>query len=181
MGDETDWHGMVWIQTTTLATLLGLAACYDLSERRVPNWLVATFTLVAVGLGVFTHGAPGLWLAAGGFLVGLGMLVIPFTLGFVGAGDVKFFAAVAALVGPRLTVEGFLFGTALGAVAAIATLWRTGSADLDAGREIRARRWMDRSCPRAARAATVPYVVPLGLGTATAVALDWVGLGLLPI
>jgi prepilin peptidase CpaA len=170
---------MVWIQTTTLAAFLGLAAGYDLSERRVPNALVATFTVAALGLGGFTDGISGLCWAGSGLVVGLGMLIVPFALGFVGAGDAKFFAAVAAFLGPRLTVEAFLLGTALGAVAAIFTLWRAGNDSLDVRTERHAGREAGRgSHQRAARVRTVPYAVPLGLGAVTTVALDWAGLAL---
>ena len=171
---------MGWIQTTTLAAFLGLATASDFRERRVPNRLVAAFTMAALGLGGISDGISGLCWAGGGFAVGLGLLLVPFAMGFVGAGDAKFFGAVGGFLGPRLTLYAFLFGTALGTVAAILTLRRARGDHFGLAEWTHAQHGAPSGAPRGtAEAPTVPYAVPLGLGAVTAVALDWAGLVLL--
>ena len=171
---------MGWIQTTTLAAFLGLATASDFRERRVPNRLVAAFTMAALGLGGISDGISGLCWAGGGFAVGLGLLLVPFAMGFVGAGDAKYFGAVGGFLGPRLTLHAFLFGTALGTVAAIVTLRRARGDHFGLAEWTNAQHGAHSAAPRdTAEVPTVPYAVPLGLGAVTAVALDWAGLALL--
>lgn len=88
-----------------LPLLVILAATYDMRERRIPNWL----TTAGVAAGVVLH-----WKAA---LLGLGLallvMMVPFFMRAVGAGDVKLMTAVGALAGPK----GFLFIAVFSAVA----------------------------------------------------------------
>jgi prepilin peptidase CpaA len=160
---------MDWIHTIALAVFLGLAAASDLRERRVPNTLVGTFTLVALALGLAARGLAAAGPAAAGGAVGVGLLFVPFALGLVGAGDAKFLGAVGAFVGPRLVLLSFLYGTALGGVLAAPAAWRArhplpGLGDGAGG---------------ATPTSLIPYTVPLGLGTLAALALERQGWSLL--
>jgi len=162
------------VHTTALTSFLGLAVAWDLAERRIPNRLVGGYALAALGLAFATAGVAGLARAAGGFAGGLGLLLVPFALGFVGAGDAKFFAAVGAFLGPWLTLRAFLFGTALGAPLALAAEWRARGT-LGAFVALQSSAWGCSRRPDAAGARTaLPYAVPLALGTLTALALDWI-------
>ena len=105
--------------------VLGLAfvaSVIDVRERRIPNWLtlggaVAAFTYYGVTLGI-----PGLWTAAGGWLVGVAIFFAPFALGGLGAGDVKLVAALGAWLGWYDTVWlGLYTGVAGGLLALIAS------------------------------------------------------------
>ena len=102
--------------------LVAVAAGMDLGYRRIPNSLVLTilvlggvFAVIAVGpvnaLLRVTEGA------------GAGLLMwFPFwALRMLGAGDVKFFAAAAAWLGPRLALEAALASAVFGGV--IALVW----------------------------------------------------------
>ncbi len=115
----------------TLAILIPAllyASWIDYSERRVPNWLNAS--LAAAGLimqGVF-FGWQGVGNGALGLLVGLGVLILPWAMHGMGAGDVKLMAAIGAWLGPWLTLLSFAAGGIIGGgVALIMILW-TGRA-----------------------------------------------------
>lgn len=86
---------------------------FDLTVRRIPNWLVLVGLTNAVLLNAIQGLAP-FSESVLGFVLGMGVLFVPFALGWLGAGDVKYFAVVGAFLGvawlPRLA-----FYTALAA------------------------------------------------------------------
>lgn len=108
-----------------IALILGTsaigAAVTDLRWRRIPNWLI----LVTAAAGILMHtleaGPRGAGLALGGVLVGVALLVLPYLLGGIGAGDLKLLGAFGAVVGPKGIVALFLcaaiFGGLLAAIA----------------------------------------------------------------
>src|SRR5690606_23860436 len=92
---------MQWRSFVTLAILPALALLLslmvvisDLYARRVPNaWLWATLLVGAAWLLVaWIQGGGTPWLALLGLLIGLGALLPMYVFGWMGAGDVKFFA-----------------------------------------------------------------------------------------
>jgi prepilin peptidase CpaA len=148
---------MARVDATALAAFLTVAAVWDLRQRRIPNPVVAWFTVLALALAA----SGGRFAAAlAGLAVGLAVLLPAFSAGALGAGDVKFFAAVGVFLGPRLTLSAFVLGSAWGALAVLPPRWWPAPAG-------------------GADAGGIPYAVPLGLGTTSAVLLDWLGRPLL--
>lgn len=124
----------------------------DIRVRRIPNTLTAT--LAGIGVGLAASGISGVSLGASvaGFILGFLLMMPGHALGATGAGDVKFMAAVGAIVGPSLVVSAFLFTAVAGGVLALAvaarrqrlgaTIAGTGrliAAPGDAKKEIRAK------------------------------------------
>jgi prepilin peptidase CpaA len=110
-------------------TVMLVCACVsDLRTRRIPNQLV--LLLAVTGL-AYSSGigsvAEGLARGFGGLGVGL-IFWLPFwLLGWLGAGDVKLFAAAAAWLGPWGAVEAAVLGALLGGVFAAVWLgWERG-------------------------------------------------------
>jgi prepilin peptidase CpaA len=113
----------------TFTLLMVVAAGSDVRYRKIPNVLaLATMVLgalfVTVSVGPRDAAVRVLEGAGTGFVVW-----IPFwALGMMGAGDVKFFAASCAWLGPRLALEAALASALLGGVLALSwLLWRAGS------------------------------------------------------
>lgn len=108
-----------WIMTCAiLVPGILLASWIDYSQRRVPNWLNAA--LIAAGFvaqGVH-FGADGLLTGLWGLLLGFGVLIIPWLMHGMGAGDVKLMAAIGVWLGPMLTLYSFALGVIIGGVAA---------------------------------------------------------------
>ena len=71
-----------------------LAAWYDYSQRRVPNWLNLALILTGFAVQGLFFGLSGLSVAFWGMLTGFGLLVIPWLMRGMGAGDVKLMAAI---------------------------------------------------------------------------------------
>ena len=77
-----------------------LTVFFDLRVRRIPNWLV----LFGLGAGLILNlyrGTSQFSYSAIGFFGGIGILFVPFALGWIGAGDVKYCGVIGALLGVR--------------------------------------------------------------------------------
>jgi prepilin peptidase CpaA len=172
--------------TLTLLAAGGLTAyaiaatCWDVAEQRIPNWLSGVALLTALPLAA-ADGGIGLRAALGGLALGGGALLLPFVLGAVGAGDVKFAAVAGAWLGPHLGLHALLLGTTVGlfvALGAAALAGRAGEAITGSARMV----WLAASTlsltalPPHERAVTpispIPYAAPLAAGVLGAVLLD---------
>lgn len=109
-----NWH------VKLVCLVLIVAAWIDGKELRVPNWI--TFPMVLSGL-VFNLCVEG-WLGLGagllGMVVGLLCLLPLYSVGGMGAGDVKLMAGMGAWLGWKLTFYAFCISTVVGAVMAVA-------------------------------------------------------------
>ncbi len=120
-------------EITLIALLPGIlyAAWIDYAQRRVPNWLNAL--LAAAGLtaqgayfGWYQHGGGGVGWGLLGLLVGFGVLIVPWLMHGMGAGDVKLLAAIGCWLGPWLTLVSFAVGAVLGGLAAVVMIYTSG-------------------------------------------------------
>ena len=147
--------------------MLSLAAVEDLRTRRIPNRLVAF--LAVSGLAFSATQSPVLPGALHGFeglLVGLACWLPFYALGWLGAGDVKMFAAAGAWLGPTRALEGALIGALAGALLAV--MWMIRSQGL---RNAVQTLGMAADSPRLLTPAenekgrsTLPYGVAIALG-----------------
>lgn len=91
-------QGIAVLSQTILIISVIIVAFFDLRERRIPNFVV--FPLAFFGLAVNSlNGWNGFFVALKGLSLGFGILFIPYLIKVLGAGDVKFLAAIGAVVG----------------------------------------------------------------------------------
>ncbi|MBL8879015.1 MAG: prepilin peptidase [Phycisphaerales bacterium] len=112
----------------TLAVLVPgtlYASWIDYAERRVPNWLNAALALCGIVAQTAFFGWVGLGWSVLGLLVGFAVLIVPWAMHGMGAGDVKLMAAIGAWLGPWLTVVSFAAGAIIGGVAAVIMICST--------------------------------------------------------
>ncbi len=103
---------------------LGIAG-WDLKTRRIPNWLTLGGVLTGLGFQLGYHGLPGLWNGLAGLGLGFILLLGPYLLGGMGAGDVKASAALGAWLGWRLALYLFVYMGICGGVIVLAVwLWQ---------------------------------------------------------
>jgi prepilin peptidase CpaA len=156
------------IAGTIYTLLLVVAAVSDLRTRRIPNTLVVGLAVIGLGFSVL-HAplAEGALRGGGGLAVGL-ILWLPFyVLGWLGAGDVKMFAAAGSWLGPVRTLESAAIAALVGAVLAVVWMVRNHGAK----RAIETV-WLATAAPTlvvgstdSARAArSLPYGVALAVG-----------------
>ncbi|HMN10631.1 MAG TPA: prepilin peptidase [Gemmatimonadaceae bacterium] len=105
--------------------LVAFACVSDVRARRIPNALVAVLATAGIAFSVVRL-APlaGLGSALSGMALGLAIWIAFYALGLLGAGDVKFFAAAAAWLGPAGAWRASLIAAAIGGVLAVGFLLR---------------------------------------------------------
>ena len=105
-----------------LTVVLVTAMCTDLRSSRIPNWL----TFPAMGFALLTHtwldGFPGAILSLAGLGTGLGLFLILYVSGSIGAGDVKLMAAVGAIMGPYGALLSGLLAIMVGGLYALGAM-----------------------------------------------------------
>ena len=169
----------------------GLSVFFDIFVKRIPNWLI----LFGLAGGLFLNGLDGLpqlYNSLIGFVAGIAIFFIPFAMGWVGAGDVKYLGVVGSLLGfqwlPRVLFYSALAGglLAVGFVTynriSLGVLDFVTSAWLDCKLAILS---LGRMLPQAidARASkgshAIPWGVAIGAGTVLAYYVDpygkWAG------
>lgn len=93
---------MDWL---TYAPVIGLTALviavsiFDFRERRIPNFLVFPGAVVGLGLNFWLRGWTGLGFGLKGLAAGFCLLILPYAVGGMKAGDVKFLSAIGAFTG----------------------------------------------------------------------------------
>jgi len=96
-----------------------LSAFFDLKIRRIPNWLVLIGATSGIALNGF-HGLHPFYQSIAGLVAGIGVLLLPFALGWIGAGDVKFFGVVGALLGVSWLPRIFFYSALVAGLIAVA-------------------------------------------------------------
>jgi len=173
---------------TTLAVLIpGLiyASWVDFAQRRVPNWLNATLAVAGLAAQAGFFGWVGLGRGLMGLAVGLAVLIVPWLIHGMGAGDVKLMGAIGCWLGPWLTLVSFAVGAILGGILALVMVISTGRT-LHALANVQTiltklRRW-DTAFSEFAGARTfgvtsllLPYGVPLSAGTIVVLLTFYIG------
>ena len=105
-----------------MIALLILTAYFDLTQKRIPNFL--TFPAILLGLIIFTvqGGFDGFIQGLSGFGVGIAVFFLFFALGVMGGGDVKLMGAIGALKGVEFILYTTVFTGIIGAAIALVYL-----------------------------------------------------------
>lgn len=99
--------------------VITIAAFLDLKYRRIPNLLTAPALVLGLILNFYYSGFTGLGKAFIAVFVMVVVLIIPFILRGLGAGDIKLLAAVAALNGLEFSVNVLLYTAVTGGIIAV--------------------------------------------------------------
>ncbi len=123
-----DWQSLIaenWHVKLVCVTLI-IAAYIDGRQLRVPNWI--TFPMVLTGLAYNASGGgwDGFNMALAGMAVGLLCLLPLYSVGGMGAGDVKLMAGMGAWMGASITFSAFCVSAVVGAIMAVWMVWRRG-------------------------------------------------------
>jgi prepilin peptidase CpaA len=111
----------------TIVIGIGIVACaFDLRTRRIPNALTFSAALAGLLFHVVTSGTAGAQVAAGGWVVGLLLLLPFFVLGGMGGGDVKLVAALGAWLGPSQTFWLAIYANLAGGALALCLVLSRG-------------------------------------------------------
>jgi len=152
-----------------------IASIIDYRARKVPNWLNASLAAAGLLTQSLYFGWSGLAASGLGLLVGLGVLIVPWAMGGMGAGDVKLMGAIGAWFGPWMTFVAFCVGGVIGGVIAVAMIaWarKASQAWLNLGLIMVKMRKLETAFGDFASvrsldssAALLPYGIPLSIGS----------------
>jgi prepilin peptidase CpaA len=106
-----------------VATVGGLI---DLRTRRIPNWLTLSGFILGLGLNTYFGHGEGFRLALAGCGLALLFYLPLYLIRAMGAGDVKFMAALGAIIGPQNWLTLFLIAAVLGGVASVCLVMARG-------------------------------------------------------
>ncbi len=109
-----------------LGVLLLASAWSDARNGKIPNALVYPAALAGMTLNLFQSGMTGLLQSIAGIAVGIALLLIPYVMGGMGAGDVKLMGAVGSFIGPKGALAAFVCSAFAGLIYAIIILLRQG-------------------------------------------------------
>ncbi len=113
-----------------LILIIVLIVCVitDVRKRLIYNKVIFPALILSFLLHLFFNGWSGLGTSLLGFLIGFGILLIPYFMGGMGAGDVKLLALIGALKGPAFVVNTSIYMALLGGVIALGILIFSGGA-----------------------------------------------------
>jgi prepilin peptidase CpaA len=149
----------------------GATFYFDVRYRRIPNKLVAPLLVSGLALNFAFAGLTGLLVSLQGMLLGFGLMLVLHIFGALGAGDVKLFAALSAVLGLPLVLATFAIAVLTGGLLAIVMALINGTARVTGERVllIFGSLVMGTGIPRfpvpADKRFTVPYGVTITLGT----------------
>lgn len=109
------------IMLLDIILILVLSICFvtDLKERKIYNKVIFPALFITVALQFAYSGLGGIKLSLLGFIIGLSILLIPFLLGGMGAGDVKLLALIGAIKGGAFVLNTAIYMALLGGAIAI--------------------------------------------------------------
>jgi prepilin peptidase CpaA len=154
-----------------LAPLAIFVIYYDVRYRRIPNVLVLSALLAGISVNTAFGGVQGMLSSLEGFALAFFPMLLMHIFGAMGAGDVKLFGAVGAVLGVSLVPLAFVMVVMLGAVLAIYTMLRAGTVFTTLHGVLRIfvgllPGWeMPRFAISADRKHTIPYGVAIMLGS----------------
>jgi len=119
--DGMDWQDVLFQNwhVRLVCLVLIVAAYIDGKQLRVPNWLTYPMVLSGLVFNAWSAGWGGLGDGLIGMVVGLACLLPLYSVGGMGAGDVKLMAGIGAWLGATITFYAFCVSTVVGAVMAV--------------------------------------------------------------
>jgi prepilin peptidase CpaA len=171
------FDALTTVDYALLVPLAALIAYYDARYRRIPNAFVLATLASGLAVNTFFGGFAGAWSSAGGCLLAFMLMFMLHIFGAMGAGDVKLFASIGAVVGAHLVIPTFLVVVLTGGALAVVTMVR--------GRVVRETLWrvaqifvgflpgweMPRFSVPAERRHTIPYGVAITFGSLISLAI----------
>lgn len=110
-----------------LAPLAAVVIYYDVRYRRIPNVVVLTALVAGLAINTSFGGLPGTLASVYGFALAFLPMLLLHIFGAMGAGDVKLFGAVGAVLGVSLVPTTFLLVAMLGGALAVYSMLRAGT------------------------------------------------------
>lgn len=96
-----------------------IAMLWDLRTRKIPNIITLPIIFIGIIINFFNNGFTGIGNSLLGLVIGIMLLLLPFIMKGIGAGDVKLLGAIGALNGVGFVFNTFLYSAIAGGILAI--------------------------------------------------------------
>lgn len=162
---------LIIISVALLIPLTVVISYHDVRYRRIPNAFVLATLLSGVAINVLANGLGGAYASLAGCLLAFALMLIFHIFGAMGAGDVKLFAAIGAVLGLNLVLPTFFVVVITGGLLAVISMVRAGTVRETMFRVLQIfigllPGWqMPRFAATADRRGTIPYGVAITLGS----------------
>ena len=110
-----------------LIPLAVIIAYHDVRYRRIPNPFVLATLAAGVSMNAIVGGLQGLYSSVTGCALAFVLMFLLHIFGAMGAGDVKLFAAIGAVIGAHLVLPTFLVVVLTGGLLAVVSVVRAGT------------------------------------------------------
>lgn len=100
------------------STLLLLALISDLREYKIKNSITYSFMIMGLALNMMHGGLKGMFFSARGIVLPVICLIAIYMMRMIGAGDIKLFSAVGAVMGAVFTLHALVYSFLCGGVIA---------------------------------------------------------------
>ncbi len=111
-----------------LVPLTVVITYYDVLYRRIPNSYVLTTLICGLVINTIDGGWRGALHSLAGCAFAFGLMLLPHIFGEMGAGDVKLFASIGAVIGMDMVLPAFLVALITGGALAVISILRLGTA-----------------------------------------------------
>jgi prepilin peptidase CpaA len=105
-----------------LSVILIVSAVIDLRTQKIPNLITYPTMVIALIYHTTFLGGSGLLFSFSGLCVGTGLLLLPYLMGGMGAGDAKLMGAVGGIIGVKGVFYAFLCAAIVGGIYALVLL-----------------------------------------------------------
>ena len=112
------------VKSILIFITLGLALYYDIYQQKIKNQITFPAAILGAGINLFDKGMDGLLYSLKGWLVPIIILIAFYYINVMGAGDIKLFAAVGAIMGLPFVFYSFVFSIYIGGLIALVILIR---------------------------------------------------------
>ncbi|WP_249869048.1 A24 family peptidase [Oceanobacillus saliphilus] len=154
-----------------LILILTISVITDLKSRKILNIITLPAIVVALIYHCLTAGFEGFAFSGLGFLVGLGLLFIPFIMGGIGAGDVKLLAAIGAWKGTMFILYTGIYAAIIGGLIALVILIKKKQLGLTIKSMLfslfflKGTKGSLQISSNDDQSVSIPYAIPIALGT----------------
>lgn len=102
--------------------MLILSLYFDIRENKIKNFITLPAAMLGIILNTLEKGIDGLLFSITGWVVPVVFLIILYFINVMGAGDIKLYAAIGAIMGMPFVLYSFIFSVYFGGLIAIVLL-----------------------------------------------------------
>jgi prepilin peptidase CpaA len=110
-----------------LVPLAAFVTYYDVRYRRIPNLLILAALVAGLAINIYFGGVTGMISSVEGFGLAFVPMLLMHLFGAMGAGDVKLFGAIGAVLGVSMVPMAFVVVVMFGAALAVYSMLRAGT------------------------------------------------------